>query len=109
MDDQNTTNVANAPRTSNFQMRINPEIKQKVETVFAKYGLSLTDAVNVFIQQSINSEGLPFLVSKENAEYLKAKVMKRLVSEIEKGWQSVKTVADRIQEDEMYRRLGVEK
>ena len=30
-------------------MRINPEIKQQVEEVYAKQGLTFTDAVNIFI------------------------------------------------------------
>jgi DNA-damage-inducible protein J len=109
MSKQNTPDVTNAARTSSFQMRMNPEIKRKAETVFAKCGLTLTDAVNIFIQQSLNAGGLPFLVSEENAEYLKAKAMKQLLSEVEKGWQSVKAEDDWITEDEMYSRLGVEK
>ena len=31
--DQHKLNVANAPKTSTFQMRINPEIKQQVENI----------------------------------------------------------------------------
>ena len=108
MSEQNTPDVIHAAKTSSFQMRINPAIKQKAETVFAKCGLTLTDAVNIFIQQSLNAGGLPFLVSKENEEYLKAKAMKQLMSEMEKGWQSVKTEADWIAEEDMYSRLGVE-
>ncbi|SHK01602.1 type II toxin-antitoxin system RelB/DinJ family antitoxin [Desulforamulus aeronauticus] len=96
-------------KTATFQMRINPEIKQQAETVFARCGLTLTDAVNIFIQQSLNAEGLPFLVSKENAEYLKAKAMTQLVNEVEKGWKSVKTDTDWISEDDLYNRLGVDR
>ena len=81
-------NVANAPKTSTFQMRINPEIKQQVEEVYAKQGLTFTDAVNIFIQQSIHSNGLPFLASAENEEYLKAKAVRRLMEEFQKGWES---------------------
>lgn len=81
-------NVANAPKTSTFQMRINPEIKQQVEEVYAKQGLTFTDAVNIFIQKSINSNGLPFLASAENEEYLKAKAVRRLMEEFQKGWES---------------------
>ena len=79
---------ATAPKTSTFQMRINPEVKQNAEALFATYGLTLTDAVNVFIQQSLNTKGFPFLLSPENDEYLKAKAMKRLMAEVEKGWNS---------------------
>ncbi len=81
-------NVSSAPKTATFQMRINPDIKQQVEEVYARQGLSFTDAVNIFIQQSINADGLPFLVSPENGEYMKAKAMRRLMSEIQKGWDS---------------------
>ena len=78
--DQNL-NVVTAPRTSTFQMRINPEVKRRVEAVYAKQGLSFTDAVNIFIQQSLNENGLPFLASPENAEFLKAKAQLGLENE----------------------------
>ena len=83
-----TFNVVNAPKTATFQMRINPEVKRRVEDVYAKQGLSFTDAVNIFIQQSLNDNGLPFLVSPENAEFMKAKAMRRLLEEVQKGLDS---------------------
>ena len=64
-------NVATAPKTAMFQMRINPEIKQEAENVFSVYGLSLTDAFNIFLQQSLNS-----------------KAAAQLMAEIGKGWKS---------------------
>ena len=102
-----TMNVANAPKTATFQMRINPDIKQQVEEIYARQGLSFTDAVNIFIQQSLNMEGLPFLASPENEEYMKAKAMRRLMAEVEKGWDS----AERdgwVSEEDAYRLLGVD-
>ena len=50
-------NVSSAPKTTTFQMRMNPEIKQRAEQLYASYGLNLTDAINIFIQQSLNVEG----------------------------------------------------
>ena len=105
---QNRINVATAPKTGTFQMRINPEVRQEVEKVYAAYGLSLTDAINVFIQQSLNESGLPFLLSPENTEYLKAKATARLLTEIQKGWDSVTSESDWVSEDEAYRMLGVD-
>lgn len=81
-------NVTAAPKTATFQMRINPEVKQRVEAVYARQGLTFTDAVNIFIQQSLNMEGLPFLASPENEAYMKAKAMRRLMTEVQKGWDS---------------------
>ena len=85
---ENPINVATAPKTGTFQMRINPQVRQEAETVFARYGLSLTDAVNIFLQQSLNESGLPFLLSPENAEYMKSKAAAQLMAEIDKGWKS---------------------
>ena len=81
-------NVASAPKTATFQMRINPEVKQRVEQVYANYGLNLTDAINIFIQQSLNMDGLPFLLSPENKEYMKAKAVKRLMEELDASWST---------------------
>ena len=81
-------NVVNAPKTSTFQMRINPDIKQQLEEIYARQGLTFTDAVNIFIQQSINSDGLPFLASAENEEFLRAKAVRRLMEDFQKGWES---------------------
>ena len=100
-------NVAIAPKTATFQMRINPEIKQQVEEIYAQQGLSFTDAVNIFIQQSLNMGGLPFLASSENEEYMKAKAMRRLMAEVQKGWDS----AERdgwVSEEDAYRQLDIE-
>lgn len=82
-------NVATAPKTATFQMRINPEIKQEAENVFSAYDLSLTDAFNIFLQQSLNSKGFPFLLFPENAEYMRSKAATQLMAEIDKGWKSV--------------------
>ena len=70
-------NVAMAPKDSTFQVRINSEIKKAVEEIYARTGMTLTDAFNTFIQQSLNAKGLPFLLSPENAEYMKAKSVQR--------------------------------
>ena len=55
-------NVAMAPKDSTFQVRMNSEIKRAVEDIYARTGMTLTDAFNRFILQSLNDEGLPFIV-----------------------------------------------
>ena len=100
-------NVTFAPKTATFQMRINPEVKRRVEDIYARQGLTFTDAVNIFIQQSLNAGGLPFLASPENEDYMKAKAMNRLMAEVQKGWDSAEQDGW-ISEEEAYRLLGVE-
>ena len=97
--------VTDAPKTATFQMRINPEVKQRVESIYAKQGLTFTDAVNIFIQQSLNAEGLPFLASPENEEYLKTKALRRLMAEAQKGLDSAKQEGW-VSEEDAYRLLG---
>lgn len=80
--------LSRAPKSSTFQMRINPEVKQELESLYSKHGLTFTDAVNALIFESFNAKGLPFLLSPENGEYLKTKAYRRLMAEVEKGWKS---------------------
>jgi len=41
-------------------MRIDPQIKADVEAIYSQYGISLTEAINIFLHQSRNVGGLPF-------------------------------------------------
>lgn len=78
-------NIVSAAKTDTFRMRVNPELRRELERVYAKAGLSLTDAVNVFFQQSLNTGGLPFPVTEDNAAIVKSKAMARLMKELKKG------------------------
>jgi DNA-damage-inducible protein J len=42
------------------QSRINSDLKEQAEIVFSSMGMSLGDAIRIFIQQSVNVGGLPF-------------------------------------------------
>mgnify|MGYP000475398496 FL=1 len=101
MNPQNST-----LKSSTFQMRINPEVKKEAENVFSTYGLTLSDAVNIFLQQSIHEGGLPFLLSPENQEYQKSKAVRRLLAEVQKGWDSAEKTGWMSLED-VERELGI--
>ena len=77
-------NVISSAKTDMFRIRMNPEIREELEQN-AKTGLTLTDAINVFFQQSLNAGGFPFAVTGDNAEIVKAKALARLVKELKKG------------------------
>ena len=100
-------NVVNAPKTATFQMRINPEVKAEAEKVFSRCGLSFTDAVNVFIQQSLNVGGMPFIVASDSREALRNQAIAILMSEIQKGRDSVQSENDWVSENEMLAHFGV--
>jgi len=47
-------------KTAAISMRIDPQLKSEAETVFGRFGLSITDAINVFLHKSVMEGGLPF-------------------------------------------------
>ena len=78
-------NVATAPKDSTFQVRINSEIKKAVEEIYAKAGMTLTDAFNIFIQQSLNVEGLPFIATKNSKEALREQALAMRMLELKRA------------------------
>ena len=100
-------NIVNTPKTGTFQMRMNPEVKAEAERVFSQCGMTLTDAVNVFIQQALNVGGMPFVVTSDSREALRNQAMAVLMAEIQKGRDSVRSPEDWVSEDEMLSRFGV--
>lgn len=100
-------NIVNAPKTATFQMRINPEVKTEAEKVFSRCGLTFTDAVNVFLQQALNVGGMPFIVSSNSREALRNQAIAILMSEIQKGRDSVRSESDWVSEEEVLSHFGV--
>lgn len=101
-----TLNVAMAPKDSTFQVRINSEIKKTVEEIYARTGMTLTDAFNTFIQQSINAEGLPFLVTQNSKEALREQAIAVLMRDLKRAEER----ADRegwVDADSLEKELGV--
>ena len=62
------------PKTASLNIRLDSDIKRSAEAVYSRYGLSLAEAVTVFIHQSCNVGGLPFDLrpSRPNTETLAA-------------------------------------
>ncbi len=61
-------------KTANLNIRIEPEVKSNVEALFSNFGITISDAVNIFLYQSLLVGGLPFEVKQPryNAETEKA-------------------------------------
>ncbi len=51
-----------AAKTANFNMRMEAQKKADAEALYRTLGMTLPQAVNVFISQSLLSGGLPFAV-----------------------------------------------
>ena len=85
-------------KTASMYIRIDPQVKSDVEAIYAQYGMSITDAINVFLYTSRIIGGLPFDLRPPvpNAETLKA------ISEgnkiVESGKGRFKNAEDLLQE-----------
>ena len=51
-------------KTDTLHIRIEPTIKEKAEVTLNELGLSITEAVNVFLRQVILNDGIPFEIKK---------------------------------------------
>jgi len=51
-------------KTASLNIRIDPETKRSAEKLFGSFGITITDAVNMFLHQSLMLGGLPFEVRK---------------------------------------------
>ena len=50
--------MANA--TSNMNIRMDKDVKEQAQKIFAQLGMDMTTAVNVFLRQTIRCNGFPF-------------------------------------------------
>ena len=57
-------------KTSNVFARVEPEIKEKAETVLEQLGISMSNAVDMFLRQVILHNGIPFEVKIPKSEPL---------------------------------------
>jgi len=60
-------------KTSSLYIRIDPEVKKEVKSNYRRFGMSLTDSINIFIYQSRNVGGLPFNLRTEEGQQSKSK------------------------------------
>jgi DNA-damage-inducible protein J len=66
-------------KTASINARIEPEVKEKAESIFAALGISASDAIGLFYRQVAFRRGLPFDVYVPNATTIAA------LEELERG------------------------
>ncbi|MDY6065819.1 MAG: type II toxin-antitoxin system RelB/DinJ family antitoxin [Finegoldia sp.] len=55
-------------KTSNINIRIEPEKKAEAEALFSSFGITLTEAINIFLNMAIMQGGFPFEIKKNSSE-----------------------------------------
>jgi DNA-damage-inducible protein J len=91
-------------KTASLNIRLDPEVKKTAEAVYSHYGLSLAEAVTVFLHQSCNVGGMPFEIRplRPNAESLAAMAEAKRISRDPsvKGYRDMKALFKDLEADE---------
>ncbi len=76
------------PKTANLYARIEPEVKEKAESILSDLGIPASNAINMFYKQIILHRGIPFDVKIPSAQPVNAKVLteEQMNRELEKGY-----------------------
>lgn len=61
--------TSNKVRTNVY---LDSDMKEQAKQIFKKYGVSLSDAINMFLTQSVMERGLPFELKLPNEETIQA-------------------------------------
>ena len=72
-------------KTATFNMRIDAEIKEQAEDLFSSFGITVSDAVTMFLYKSVAERGLPFELKQ-----------KRYNKETERGMAEVRRIAKEV-------------
>lgn len=70
----------------NMTIRMDKDTKEKAQSLFSKFGLDMTTAINMFLKQSIRAEGIPFdlTLNIPNKETIKA------INDVKHNWNMSK-------------------
>ena len=80
-------------KTAILNIRVNPALKQDAESVLRRLGISMSTAVDMFLNQIVLMGGIPFAVTLSNApESIDATRMSddQIHAKIQRGYESYK-------------------
>lgn len=58
--------------TTNINIRTDSELKAKAQSVLADLGLDMSTAINIYLNQIVYRQAIPFEIAKSSAKYSKA-------------------------------------
>ena len=51
-------------KSTTFTFRLTPEVKQEAAELFESLGITLSDAINLFLYKSLQEGGIPFDIKR---------------------------------------------
>lgn len=90
--------------TTNINVRVDSDLKQSADSLFADLGLNMSTAINMFLKSAVSHDGIPFEVkrmapnSETKAALAEYEEMKRNPSKY-KRYDSFSDLMDEVSED----------
>lgn len=80
-----------AAKTANVLARVEPEVKEKAETILSQLGVPASVVINMLYKQIILTKSIPFSVSIPDSPLARDEMTKReFDTMMEKGWNDAK-------------------
>ena len=67
------------PKTTNFTVRLDSQLKADAENLFSDLGMNLSTAFNVFLHQALIVQGLPFQLKRKQPNMTTIAAMKEAI------------------------------
>ena len=86
-------------KTDTLHIRVEPSVKQRAEKSLNDLGLSITEAINVFLNQVILQDGIPFEIKKPkyNRETIQAMEDTKKGKNLSKTFDSVEEMFEELE------------
>ena len=80
-----------AAKSANLYARIEPEVKEKAESILSALGIPASSAINMFYKQIILKKGIPFDITLNTAKPADISLLseEELSAELEKGFNQI--------------------
>ena len=72
---------------------LDTETKKKAQEIFKRYGLGLSDAINIFLSQAVMEKGIPFEIKIPNEETA------QVIKDARKGKNMTKVSLDELKKE----------
>lgn len=87
--------------TTNLNIRTEKDIKDAAEKIFNELGINMTTAVNMFLRQTIRSNGIPFELKLNTPNAITVKAIeegRRIAADSDiKGYSNMKDLKDALE------------
>lgn len=67
-------------KTASINVRTEPDIKKRAEELFGSFGITVSDAINIFLHVSLMKGGLPFDMQKLEEDLVQKKALEKLTT-----------------------------